>query len=154
MEVFNAPVLERHGLGAAFVQDNCSLSRRAGVIRGLHFQRDPHAQAKLVWVVTGSIFDVIVDLRPGSRTRFKWESFILTDERPCMLYIPKGFAHGFCTLKDDTRVFYKVDSPYNPGSEAGIRWDDPDLGIPWPTVSPILSEKDARLPLLRELAGS
>ncbi len=151
MEVHSEPAFSSAGLRTAFVQDNCSHSVPKGVVRGLHFQRDPWSQAKLVWVVTGAVFDVIVDMRPGSRTYLRWESFELTAEVPRMLFIPRGFAHGFCTLEENTRVFYKVDAPYRPDVEGGIRWDDPDLAIAWPTSSPIVSEKDAGLPLLREL---
>lgn len=151
LEIFNADALARCGLHVSFVQDNCSHSMESGVIRGLHFQHDPHAQAKLVWTLTGSVYDVIVDLRQGSRTFLKWEAFKLSAEKPAMVFVPRGFAHGFCTLEPDTRVFYKVDAPYNPQAEAGIRWNDPDLAIPWPARSPILSDKDALLPLLKDL---
>jgi dTDP-4-dehydrorhamnose 3,5-epimerase len=151
MEVFSSGAFASLGIETSFVQDNFSLSRQKGVVRGLHFQRDPYAQAKLVWTVTGALFDVIVDMRPGSETYLRWESFVLEEERPLMVFVPRGFAHGFCTLRDDTRVFYKVDAPYSPASEGGLRWDDPDLAIPWPTRSPMVSDKDARLPSLRDL---
>lgn len=154
LEIFNADAFAGSGLRVAFVQDNCSHSLEPGVIRGLHFQHDPYAQAKLVWTVTGSIYDVIVDLRRGSRTYLKWEAFELSAGQPSMVFVPRGFAHGFCTLEPDTRVFYKVDAPYNPRAEGGIRWNDPDLAIPWPTGSPILSDKDAALPLVRDLDRS
>jgi dTDP-4-dehydrorhamnose 3,5-epimerase len=127
------------------------LSLDEGVIRGLHFQSDPHAQAKLIWVISGSIYDVIVDIRPGSTSFGRWSAFELAADKPRMLFVPRGFAHGFCTLVPDTRVFYKVDSPYAPQAENGIRWDDPDLAIPWPIDQPIVSEKDKTLPLLKEL---
>ena len=151
LEIFNADAMANCGLNVNFVQDNCSHSLEPGTIRGLHFQRDPHAQAKLVWTLTGSVYDVIVDLRKGSRTFLKWESFELSAHRPLMIFVPRGFAHGFCTLEPDTRVFYKVDAPYNPRAEGGIRWDDPRLAIPWPADSPVLSDKDAGLPFLKEL---
>lgn len=151
LEVFNAGALAALGLEPRFVQDNCSLSRDTGVIRGLHFQREPHAQAKLIWTLTGAVYDVIVDLRENSPTFLTWAAFELSEDKPCLLFVPRGFAHGFCTLKPDTRVFYKVDALYAPKSEGGIRWDDPDLAIPWPADSPILSDKDMRLPTLRGL---
>ncbi len=150
LELFNAEALAQCGLHVTFVQDNCSHSVDPGVIRGLHYQLDPYAQAKLVWTLTGSIYDVIVDLRQRSRTYLKWEAFELSAHKPFMVFVPRGFAHGFCTLEPDTRVFYKVDTPYNPRAEGGIRWNDQDLAIPWPADSPILSVKDAGLPLLRE----
>lgn len=149
LELFNADALARCGLHVTFVQDNCSHSLEPGVVRGLHYQLDPHAQAKLVWTLTGSVYDVIVDLRKRSRTYLKWEAFELSSHKPLMVFVPRGFAHGFCTLEADTRVFYKVDAPYNPRAEGGIRWNDPDLAIPWPVESPILSDKDAKLPLLK-----
>jgi dTDP-4-dehydrorhamnose 3,5-epimerase len=151
LEIYSSSVFAAKGLNLEFVQDNCSHSLSAGVIRGLHFQRSPHAQAKLVWVLTGKIFDVIVDLRDTSSTYLKWTAFELSAEKPRMLFVPKGFAHGFCTLVPDTRVFYKVDTFYSPQSESGIRWDDPDLAISWPTQSPLLSDKDKVLPMIKEL---
>ncbi len=151
LEIFSSQAFTIYGISAEFVQDNCSYSKDAGVIRGLHFQTPPHAQAKLIWVVTGSIYDVIVDLRKDSPTFLQWRTVELSAEKPRMLFVPKGFAHGFCTLVPETRVFYKVDSPYTPQAEGGIRFDDPDLAIPWPTHSPILSGKDKVLPLLKEL---
>ncbi|HWR68364.1 MAG TPA: dTDP-4-dehydrorhamnose 3,5-epimerase [Desulfomonilia bacterium] len=151
LEIFNTRAFVERGLHVEFVQDNCSHSREKGVLRGLHFQREPYAQSKLVWTLTGSVYDVIVDLRRDSLAYLKWEAFTLSAESPRMLFVPKGFAHGFCTLEEDTRVFYKVDAPYAPQSEGGLRWDDPDLAIPWPEDSPLLSEKDSRLPLLKDL---
>ncbi len=151
LEVFSARGLAESGLQVDFVQDNCSHSKVRGVLRGLHFQKDPCAQAKLVWTLTGSIYDVIVDIRPESPTFLRWEAFELSAEEPRMVYVPRGFAHGFCTLEADTRVFYKVDAPYAPQTEGGIRWDDPDLAIPWPVEFPLVSEKDAGLPFLRDL---
>lgn len=151
LEIYSARAFDEAGLNLEFVQDNCSHSLGAGVLRGLHFQKDPHAQAKLVWALTGKIYDVIVDLREGSPTYLKWAAFELSSGLPCMLFVPRGYAHGFCTLEPDTRVFYKVDAPYAPSSECGIRWDDPDLAISWPVSSPLLSEKDSKLPLLKEI---
>ena len=150
LEIFSAKAFAENRLNIEFVQDNCSLSRDKGVIRGLHLQNPPHAQAKLVWVLTGRVYDVIVDLQKGSPTYLKWEPFELSAEEPRLLFVPRGFAHGFCTLEQNTRVFYKVDAPYAPRAESGLRWDDPDLAIPWPTKSPIVSDKDKKLPLLKE----
>jgi dTDP-4-dehydrorhamnose 3,5-epimerase len=149
LEIYSAKAFAENGLNVEFVQDNCSLSRDKGVIRGLHFQNPPHAQAKLVWALTGKVYDVIVDLQKGSPTYLKWEAFELSAEEPLLLFVPRGFAHGFCTLETDTRVFYKVDAPYAPQAESGLRWDDPDLAIPWPASSPIISDKDKKLPLLK-----
>jgi len=118
---------------------------RKGVLRGLHFQLPPNEQAKLLRVVKGKIFDVIVDLRKKSETFGKRESFELSSENFEMIFIPRGFAHGFVTLEDDTEIIYKVDNFYAPESDSGIIWNDPDLNIDWPTQEPILSEKDGQL---------
>ena len=151
LEVYSSRAFAGNGLNLVFVQDNCSHSVHSGVVRGLHFQKFPHAQTKLVWVLTGKIYDVIVDLREGSPSFLKWAAFELSAQDPRMLLVPRGYAHGFCTLEPDTRVFYKVDVAYAPQSESGIRWDDPDLAIPWPVSSPLLSEKDQKLPLLSQI---
>jgi dTDP-4-dehydrorhamnose 3,5-epimerase len=151
LEINSSSAFAAKGLNLEFVQDNCSHSLSAGVIRGLHFQRSPHAQAKFVWVLTGKVYDVIVDLRDGSPTYLKWAAFELSAEKPRMLFVTRGFAHGFCTLEQDTRVFYKVDAQYAPQSEGRIRWDDPDLAISCPPQSPLLSDKDKMLPLIKEL---
>lgn len=141
------------GCGLEFVQDNESLSKQAGVLRGLHFQRPPHTQAKLVRVVCGSIFDVVVDLRPSSPTFKQWSSFELSAENGWQLFVPEGLAHGFCTLAENTVVTYKVSNYYAPECDGGIRWNDPELGITWPFTDNdiIISEKDAVLPLLAQL---
>lgn len=137
-----------------FIQDNQSLSRQKGVIRGLHFQRPPAAQGKLVRCLKGSIFDVAVDLRAGSSTYGKWVGATLTAEKGEQLWIPEGFAHGFCTLEADTEVFYKVSgAEYSPSHDAGIAFDDPSIGIAWP-IDPaevILSPKDKVLPSLAQI---
>src|SRR5262249_36022010 len=141
------------GVSAKFVQDNQSLSARPGTVRGLHFQAPPYAQAKLVRVLQGAVFDVAVDLRIGSTSYGKWCGINLTAAKPEQLYIPAGFAHGFLTLEPDTVVAYKVDAPYAPRCDFGIRWNDPAIGIDWPVdpTDAILSDKDAALPLLDSL---
>ena len=135
-----------------FVQDNHSNSHDAGTLRGLHFQAPPHAQAKLVRCGRGTIFDVAVDIRKGSPTYGRWEGYELTAESGHQLYIPVGFAHGFVTLEPDSEIVYKCSNYYAPETEGAILWNDPDIGIDWPTVSgPILSDKDAAALLLSDL---
>lgn len=153
-ETYHQARLERElGRRVEFVQDNESLSLRAGVVRGLHFQRKPHVQAKLVRVTHGAIFDVAVDLRPGSPTFGQWRGFELSAANGAGLFVPEGFAHGFCTLEDDTVVAYKVSDFYAPECDAGLRWNDPEVAVAWPLPAggAILSDKDAALPLLSEL---
>lgn len=150
-ETYSRQVFETHGLCLDFVQDNHSFSRERGVIRGLHFQRPPFSQTKLVRVVKGSVYDVIVDLRRDSATYRQWYGLEISESDMRMLLVPKGFAHGFCTLTPDTVVLYKVDAFYAPQADSGIRWDDPDLAIPWPVETAILSDKDQRLPRLSEI---
>jgi len=149
LESYNARAFAEAGIDVTFVQDNQSLSVQRGTIRGLHFQTPPEQQAKLVRVLKGSIFDVAVDLRHGSQTYGRWCSATLTGEGAEQVFIPRGFAHGFCTLEPDTEVAYKVDGFYAPACDAGLRWDDPDIGIDWPVGAgdAMLSEKDAKLPL-------
>ena len=152
-EVWKETWLEELGITTRFVQDNHSLSRQAGTIRGLHFQRPPSAQGKLVRCVRGAIFDVAVDIRPGSPTYGKHVSVELSAENWRQLWIPRGFAHGLCTLTPDTEVLYKVDAPYDAAADAALRWDDPDIAIAWPlTGEPLLSDKDRAAPLLAEFA--
>ena len=140
------------GIEDEFVQDNHSLSREVGTLRGLHFQSPPHAQAKVVRCGRGAIFDVAVDIRRGSPTYGEWEGYELTAENGDQLYIPVGFAHGFVTLEPDSEIVYKCSDYYAPETEGAILWNDPDIGIDWPTdADPILSEKDAVAPLLSEL---
>lgn len=150
MESYNRQTLRQLGIGCEFVQDNLSLSVPAGVIRGLHFQVPPKAQSKLVHVVTGAIYDVVLDLRKDSPTFKRWAGFILSANNRRQLFVPKGFAHGFCTLVPDTRVMYKVDEHYSSSHEGGVLWCDPELRIDWPVADPSLSEKDLRLPTLQE----
>jgi len=149
-ETYNYEKYCDRGLATRFVQDNHSLSRSAGVVRGLHFQAPPNGQAKLVSCIRGAIFDVCVDVRRGSPTYGKWAGATLSAENGHQLYIPVGFAHGFVTLEAGTEVFYKVSAYYSAASEGGIAWDDPDLAIGWPLPEsgPVLSEKDERLPRL------
>jgi dTDP-4-dehydrorhamnose 3,5-epimerase len=132
-----------------FVQENQSQSKK-GVVRGLHFQRPPFAQAKLVRVITGKVLDVVVDLRRDSVTFGKSYSLVLDAEKQNQLLVPEGFAHGLAVL-EDAIFFYKCSNVYHKESESGIRWNDPALGIEWPFANPILSEKDKELPLLNEL---
>ena len=140
------------GLPTAFFQDNHSRSR-PGVIRGLHFQLDP-AQGKLVSCVRGTIWDVAVDIRKGSPTYLQWEAVELSDENGRMLWIPAGFAHGFCVLgTEPADVFYKVDQPWNPKTEKGVRFNDPQFAIKWPIPDPILSARDRELPRYSDLIG-
>ncbi|MUV36896.1 dTDP-4-dehydrorhamnose 3,5-epimerase [Lentibacillus sp. JNUCC-1] len=150
MESFNRKSFKDYGVDIDFKQDNHSLSKDKGVIRGLHYQMAPAAQTKLVRVITGAIYDVAVDIRQGSPTFGQWVCATLSDQNHHMLLIPKGFAHGFCTLVPNTHVQYKVDAYYAPEYDRGVRWDDPEVGIDWPTNKPILSDKDAKQPLLNE----
>lgn len=146
METYSSNKMEVIGIKAVFVQDNHSFSAKKGTVRGLHFQREPHAQAKLVRCTRGAIFDVAVDIRSGSSSFGKWTGVELTDSNYRMLYLPRGFAHGFVTLKDETEVQYKVDNLYDKESEGSIRYNDPDLAIDWKVDDALLSEKDAQAP--------
>ncbi|BDQ31814.1 dTDP-4-dehydrorhamnose 3,5-epimerase [Nitrosopumilus zosterae] len=132
-----------------FVQDNVSHSIN-GVIRGLHYQINPKPQAKLVSVFNGKIFDVAVDIRKKSPTYGRWVAEILSDENHRSLYVPEGFAHGFCVMSKEADVFYKVSNEHSPENERGIIWNDPTLNIPWSVKKPIISDKDSKLPLLEE----
>lgn len=149
LEGFHAERYAEAGIPGPFVQDNFSRSRR-GVLRGLHFQA-PAAQGKLVQVIAGAIFDVAVDIRPDSPTFGQWHGAELTGENHHQLYIPPHLAHGFCVLSDTVDFYYKCTEFYHPECEGSIRWDDPDIGIPWPVENPILAEKDAAAPRLREI---
>jgi len=149
MEGYRETEFARNGIGARFVQDNHSHSAR-GVLRGLHYQKDPRAQAKLVMAVRGEIFDVAVDIRRNSPTYGRWVGETLSEGNHRMLYVPEGFAHGFCVLSDGTDVLYKVNSEYSPEDDRGILWSDPEIGVDWPVSEPVLSEKDSGLPLLRD----
>lgn len=148
MEAYKRSEFDREGI-PQFVQDNWSYSRR-GVLRGLHYQNPPKAQGKLVGVVQGEIFDVAVDIRRGSPTYGRWVGEVLSDKNRRLLYIPPGFAHGFCVISPEAWVVYKVTEEYAPECEAGISWNDPELGIRWPIDRPLLSPRDRSLPPLRE----
>ncbi len=138
------------GLATDFPQHSVSCSLRKGTLRGIHFQREPHAEVKLVRCLSGSIWDVIVDLRPGSPTFRKWRGFELSDENGLQLYIPKGFAHGFQTLSDKTRVNYLISTFYAPDAASGVRYDDPAFGIAWPIPITEIAEKDLLWPLVAQ----
>ena len=152
-ETYSSQALATAGIDAQFVQDNQSLSRAKGVLRGLHFQTDPHAQGKLVRVVRGSIYDVAVDIRRGSPTYGRHVAATLSADNWAQLWVPVGFAHAFCTLEPDTEVIYKVTDFYAPDCDRGLAFDDPDLGIAWPipAAQAVLSDKDRRHPRLRDL---
>jgi dTDP-4-dehydrorhamnose 3,5-epimerase len=152
-EIFREDVLRQHGIDMPFVQENHSLSVDRGVIRGLHFQIAPAAQAKLVRVATGSILDVAVDIRHGSPTYGHHVAIVLKGSEGNQLFVPEGFAHGFCTLEPNTEVVYKVNRYYSPEHDRGVLWDDPALGITWPfgEGEALLSDKDRRAPRLAEL---
>lgn len=154
METYSTAEFEEIGITNNFVQDNQSKSRK-GVLRGLHFQKE-NTQAKLVRCIKGEVFDVAVDLRPGSKTYGQWEGVVLSEENKKMFFVPKGFAHGFLVLTDEAEFTYKCDDLYNPTAEGGLKWDDPDVGIEWPLgdmkVEDLLtSEKDGKWPSLKEL---
>ena len=147
LESYKESEFFRNGINTKFVQDNFSHSIY-GVLRGLHYQSKPKEQAKLVSVISGEIFDVAVDIRKDSQTFGKWVGETLSDKNHKMLYVPEGFAHGFCTLSDTADVLYKVTNEYSPETEQGIIWNDHTISIAWPIQNPIVSEKDKTLPTL------
>jgi dTDP-4-dehydrorhamnose 3,5-epimerase len=149
-ETFKRSAFSEGGLGRDFVQANFSRSRR-GVLRGLHYQRAPAAVGKLVSVTQGRVFDVAADIRPGSPTYRQWVGEELSGDDGRMLFIPEGFAHGFCALEDDTLVTYLMTGEFSPAHDAGVRWNDPDIGVDWPIPKPALSQKDRTLPFLNEI---
>ncbi len=153
VESYSEKDFAAHGLTARFVQDNHSYSSQKGVLRGLHFQIQPHTQTKLVRVTRGAVYDVVLDLRIGSPSFGKWEGFELSAENFAMLWVPQGFAHGFCSLTADVEFHYKNDRFYEPPAEGGILWNDPDLNISWPVTEPILSEKDKHHPRLADFSS-
>jgi dTDP-4-dehydrorhamnose 3,5-epimerase len=142
MRAYDLAVFKKAGLHRNWLQENHSRSERKGIIRGLHFQIEPFSEAKLVRCIRGSVFDVAVDLRKESPSFGRWLSVILSEEKKNAFFIPRGFAHGFCTLTDISEVTYKVDNWYSPEHERGILWNDQDLNIRWPFTEPILSRKD------------
>lgn len=137
----------------AFVQDNHARSEKAGVLRGLHFQAPPAAQAKLVWVTRGAVYDVAVDIRKNSPTYGQWHGVVLSEANMLRFFVPEGFAHGYLTLEAGTEVQYKVSTYYSAEHEGGIRYDDPQLNIAWPDFRLILSDKDKSLPLIKDFAS-
>jgi dTDP-4-dehydrorhamnose 3,5-epimerase len=149
METYHQEKYEQLGIRKDFVQDNLSYSVR-GTLRGLHYQH-PHGQAKLVQVIKGEIFDVIVDIRWGSPTFGQWAGISLSDENKRQFYVPEGFAHGFCVLSDTALVYYKCSDFYAPESEGGILWCDSNIGIKWPISDPLLSDKDRSYPRLNHM---
>ena len=150
MESWNKKKMAEAGLDYDFVQDNHSKSTVKGTLRGIHFQKGDKAQAKLVRCVKGAVLDVAVDLRRSSHTFKQWVGVELSEENKKQLLIPRGFGHGFVTLTDDVEFLYKADNYYAPEADAGIRWNDPDIGIEWGVENPILSEKDKKNPFLKD----
>ena len=148
LESFKESEFASKGIKTRFVQDNFSHSVK-GVLRGLHYQKNPKAQAKLVIALRGEIFDVAVDIRKNSPTYGKWVSEILSENNHNSLYIPEGFAHGFCVLSEEADVLYKVSQEYSPEDEKGIIWNDTEINITWPIDKPILQEKDSKSPVLK-----
>lgn len=156
METYNAAELAAHGFDALFLQDNLSLSRPVGTVRGIHFQSPPHSQDKLVRCAQGRVLDIAVDLRGGSPTYGKWVGAELSADNGRQLLIPVGFGHAFVTLEPNCEVAYKCTALYAPASDGGVRWNDPAIGIDWPLPKgsePSLSDKDRRQPLLAEFAS-
>jgi len=149
MEFYKRSDFAAHGIGEIFVQSNHSRSA-AGILRGLHYQKHPKAQGKLVRTVFGEVFDVAVDLRRGSPTYGKWVGLTLSAGNPRMIYIPAGFAHGFCVVSEEAEVLYMTTEEYSPAEESGVVWDDPELAISWPVAHPQLSERDLHWPRLRD----
>jgi dTDP-4-dehydrorhamnose 3,5-epimerase len=151
---FSADVLRSEGLVADFPEWSLSFNRRRGTLRGLHWQAATHAETKLVQCVRGAIFDVAVDVRPGSPTRGRWLGLELTADNRNIFYIPAGFAHGFQTLTDDTEIYYHISEPYVPEASRGVRWNDPDIAVTWPAVEQrTMSARDEGLPMLVDVAG-
>lgn len=144
---------KRHGLNTRWVQINNSMSREVGTLRGLHFQRPPHAEVKLVRCIKGSIWDVVVDLRKGSATFGKWFGSTLSEKNRTMMYVPEGFAHGFVTLEPDSEILYLVSNSYSPESEGVLLWNDPDVAINWPVTPELLSDKDSRGDMLKNMSS-
>ena len=150
LETYKLSEFKANGINVNFSQDNHSKSIK-GVLRGLHFQKSPYAQAKLVRCSHGKIFDVAVDIRPDSSHYKKWFGIELSEENKKILYIPEGFAHGFVVLSDEAEVIYKASNEYSAAHDAGIRWGDPEIGVNWPIQNVIVSEKDKKLPFLKQV---
>lgn len=142
MRAYDVELFKKAGLHRDWVQENHSFSKTKGTLRGLHFQTPPYTETKLVRVIQGAVLDVFVDLREGSQTFGEWGSYELIAERNEWLYLPRGIAHGMCTLTDDMVMQYKVDSPFNPAADSQLKWDDPTLAIKWPIIPSVISEKD------------
>lgn len=153
METYKRDGFAERGLQTDWVQENQSLSVKKNTIRGLHFQMPPFAQAKFVRVVRGEILDVFVDLRKNSPTCGRWDSIKLSEDNCRAVYIPRGFAHGFCTLTENVVVQYKIDNFYSRESEGGLCWNDPEIAIDWQAENPILSTKDAKLPFYKDFVS-
>lgn len=151
METFSEKVFVAGGIKAEWVQENQSFSAQKGIVRGLHFQFPPMAQAKLVRVVQGEIIDIFVDLRKDSATYGHWDSIHLSAENCKAVFVPRGFAHGFCTLTENVIVQYKVDNYYSREHDSGIRWNDAEIGVDWHISAPVLSEKDSNLPFFKDI---
>ena len=149
METYKRSDFVANGIPEAFVQDNYSRSAK-GVLRGLHYQLAPQAQGKLVTCIQGEVFDVAVDIRPDSPTFAKWVGVTLSSEQPRLMYIPPGFAHGFCVLSESADFSYKVTAEYSQAHERGVVWNDPQIAVMWPLAAPLLSGRDSQLPLLRD----
>ncbi len=143
MRTYDEKIFRDHGLHKGWVQESHSYSKEKNILRGLHFQFPPYAEAKLIRAVTGEIFTVVVDLRKGSSTFGKWESMILSESNNKMIYISRGIALGMCTLTDNCTLLYKIDNYYAPESQGAIQWNDSDIGINWPVKNPIVSERDS-----------
>ena len=154
MRVFDRNIFEDAGLDRPWVQENHSKSGQKGIIRGLHFQFPPFSETKLVRCISGAVLDVFVDLRLDSPTFGQWDCVELSESNKKMVFIPRGFAHGFCTLTEDSEVLYKVDNVYKPDHESGLLWSDPDIGIEWPVEEPILSVKDSKNMTFKQFCGT
>ncbi len=153
MRIFDESIFKEKGLERKWVQENHSKSGAKGIIRGLHFQLPPFSETKMVRCINGTVLDVFVDLRKGSETFGKWDSIELSAENKKMIFIPRGFAHGFCTLTDISEVVYKVDNFYSNKNERGLLWNDMDINIDWPIQHPVLSEKDKNNLTLEEFVN-
>ena len=150
METYSTKAFADMGIEVVFVQDNQSFTAKKGTLRGIHFQNAPMAQAKLVRVTKGAVLDVAVDLRKGSPTYMQWSSVELSAENKRMMFIPRGFGHGFVTLTDDVEFCYKVDNLYSKECDRGIRFNDPEIGVDWGVTNPVLSQKDTISPMFKE----